>query len=248
MPVQMIPSFDEFDLSSMRVWMYGGGPIPAETALMLMDKYKSDNFYQCYGMTEAGPTGTVLFPKDQVSKAGSIGRSGLPGCDVRVMKTDVEPAESGEVGEIWLKADSIMKGYYKDPEATAEVFNDSWYKTSDLARVDEDGYLFIADRTKDMIITGGENVYSKEVEDAIGSHPDVAEVAVIGAPHPEWGETVVAMIVTAKDKELNEDMLKSFLNDRLAKYKIPRTIKFIDELPHTPSGKVMKYKLREEYK
>ena len=248
MPVQMIPSFDEFDLSSMRVWMYGGGPIPAETALMLMDKYKSDNFYQCYGMTEAGPTGTVLFPKDQVSKAGSIGRSGLPGCDVRVMKTDVEPAESGEVGEIWLKADSIMKGYYKDPEATAEVFNDSWYKTSDLARVDEDGYLFIADRTKDMIITGGENVYSKEVEDAIGSHPDVAEVAVIGAPHPEWGETVVAMIVTAKDMELNEDMLKSFLNDKLAKYKIPRTIKFIDELPHTPSGKVMKYKLREEYK
>jgi len=141
-----------------------------------------------------------------------------------------------------------MKGYYKDPEATAEVFSDSWYKTGDLARVDEDGYLFIADRTKDMIITGGENVYSKEVEDAIGSHPDVAEVAVIGAPHPEWGETVVAMIVTAKDMELNEDMLKSFLNDKLAKYKIPRTIKFIDELPHTPSGKVMKYKLREEYK
>lgn len=247
MPVQMIPNFDEFDLSSMRVWMYGGGPIPADTALTLMKKYKSENFYQCYGMTEAGPTGTILFPKDQVRKAGSIGRGGLPGCDVKVMKTDTEEAKPGEIGEIWLKADSMMTGYYKNPAATAEAFKEGWYKSGDIARVDEEGYMFIADRTKDMIVTGGENVYSKELEDAIGTHPDVVEVAVIAIPHPEWGETVGAVLVPVKDKELTGDMLNSFLSDKLAKYKIPKVYKFVDELPHTASGKVMKYKLREEY-
>ncbi len=246
-PVQMIPNFDEFDLSSMRVWMYGGGPIPADTALTLMKKYKSENFYQCYGMTEAGPTGTILFPKDQVRKAGSIGRGGLPGCDVKVMKTDTEEAKPGEIGEIWLKADSMMTGYYKNPAATAEAFKEGWYKSGDIARVDEEGYMFIADRTKDMIVTGGENVYSKELEDAIGTHPDVVEVAVIAIPHPEWGETVGAVLVPVKDKELTGDMLNSFLSDKLAKYKIPKVYKFVDELPHTASGKVMKYKLREEY-
>jgi len=247
MPVQMIPHFDEFDLSSMRVWMYGGGPIAADMALSLMEKYQSVNFYQCYGMTETGPTGTVLFPKDQILKAGSIGRGGLPGCDIKVMRSDTEAAQLGEVGEIWMKADSMMKGYYKDPEATDNAFVDGWYKTGDVARVDNDGYLFIADRTKDMIVTGGENVYSKEVEDVIGSHPNVVEVAVIALPHPEWGETVGAVLVKAKDRELTSETLVAFLEDKLAKYKIPRIFKFVDELPHTASGKIMKYKLREEY-
>jgi feruloyl-CoA synthase len=140
----------------------------------------------------------------------------------------------------------MMKGYYKDAAATAAAFSDGWYKTGDVARVDEAGYLYIVDRTKDMIVTGGENVYSKEVEDAVSAHPQVAEAAVVGRPHPEWGETVVALIVPAKDAALTEDMLKDFLAERLAKYKIPREFKFMDTLPHTPTGKVMKYKLREE--
>lgn len=247
MPVQIVPNFHEFDLSSMRVWMYGGGPIPADTVRMLMEKYQSDNFYQCYGMTEAGPTGTVLFPRDQVRKAGSIGRGGLPGCDVKVMKSDIQEAKPGEAGEIWMKADSMMKGYYRDAQATHEVFVDGWYKTGDVARVDEDGYFFIADRIKDMIVTGGENVYSKEVEDAIGAHPAVVEAAVIAIPDPGWGETVSAVIVKAKNTELDGEMLKTFLGDKLAKYKIPRIFKFVDELPHTASGKIMKYKLRTQY-
>jgi feruloyl-CoA synthase len=248
MPIQMIPNFDQFDLSSMRAWIYGGGPIAADAAGMIMKKYKSDQFYQVYGMTESGPTGTTLPPKDQVRKAGSIGKSGLPGCDVIVMKSSTEQAKPGEVGEVWLKAESMMKGYYQNPRATAEAFSGHWYKTGDMARIDEDGYLFMADRLKDMIITGGENVYSKEVEDAITGHPDVAEVAVIALPHPEWGETVGAIVVPAKGKTLNEDVLKAFLADKIAKYKIPRTFKFVESLPHTPSGKVMKYKLREEYR
>jgi feruloyl-CoA synthase len=248
MPIQMIPNFDAFDLSSMRAWIYGGGPIAADTADMIMKKYKSDQFYQVYGMTESGPTGTTLPPKDQVRKSGSIGKTGLPGCDVIVMKSSSEEAKPGEVGEIWLKAESMMKGYYRDPKATAEAFSGRWYKTGDMARVDEDGYLFMADRLKDMIVTGGENVYSKEVEDAITGHPDVVEAAVIALPHPEWGETVGAIIVAAKGKRLDEDALRAFLADKIAKYKIPRAFRFVESLPHTPSGKVMKYKLREEYR
>jgi len=247
MPVQMLPNFDTFDLSSMRAWIYGGGPIGADTARMIMSRYKSDRFYQVYGMTESGPTGTTLAPKDQLRKAGSIGRSGLPGCDIVVMKSATEEAHPGEVGEIWLKADSMMNGYFKDAEATKDVFEKGWYKTGDVARLDEDGYLFIVDRTKDMIVTGGENVYSKEVEDTIVACPGVAASAVIGIPHPEWGETVAAFIVPAKDAALDEEKIRLFLSDKLAKYKVPRTITFVENLPYTPSGKVMKYKLREAY-
>ncbi len=248
MPIQMLPNFDTFDLSSMRAWIYGGGPIGVDTARMIMAKYKSDRFYQVYGMTESGPTGTTLAPKDQVRKAGSIGRSGLPGCDIMVVTAAGETARPGEVGEIRLKADSMMTGYYKDPEATREVFEKGWYKTGDVARLDEDGYLFMVDRTKDMIVTGGENVYSKEVEDIITACPGVAAAAVIGIPNDEWGEIVAAFVVPAKDASIDEEKIRLFLGDKLAKYKIPRTIRFVENLPYTPSGKVMKYKLRLEYK
>lgn len=246
MPAQMIPNFNDFDLSSMRCWIYGGGPISGDVALMLMEKYKSKNFYQVYGMTETGPSGTVLYPQDQVRKAGSIGRSAIPGATLKVMKNEQEPASRGEVGEIWLKGASMMTGYFKNPEGTAGAFSGGWYKTGDVVRLDEDGYLYIVDRTKDMIVTGGENVYSKEVEDAIAAHPGVMESAVIGKPHPEWGETVVALIVAKANTTLNEDDLKAFLADKLAKYKIPRAFKFVGELPHTPTGKVKKYELREQ--
>ncbi len=245
-PLQMIPNFAEFDLSSMRCWIYGGGPISADVAKKLIAAYKSDRFYQVYGMTESGPTGTTLFPEEQIEHAGSIGRTALPGADVEVVKDDGSPAGPGETGEIWLKADSMMQGYFKDPDATDAAFSQGWYKTGDVARVDESGYLFIVDRTKDMIITGGENVYSKEVEDALASHPQVVEAAVIGRPHPEWGETVVAVVVQAKDACLSAEALAEHLAGRLAKYKIPREFKLVEALPHTPTGKVMKYKLREE--
>lgn len=247
MPVQLIPNFDDFDLSSMRCWIYGGGPISGEVALMLMKKYKSNNFYQVYGMTETGPTGTVLNPRDQIKKAGSIGCNALPGAEILVMKNNTEPASPGETGEIWLKSDSMMSGYFKNPEATDAAFINGWYRTGDVARMDKDGYLYIVDRLKDMIVTGGENVYSKEVEDAITAHPGVVEAAVIGKPHPEWGETVVAFVVLKEGTCLSIDELKSNLATQLAKYKIPKEINFVTELPHTPTGKVKKYELREQY-
>jgi len=188
MPMQL-PNFDSFDLSSMRLWIYGGGPISVETAKMIISKYKSNNFVQVYGMTETGPTGMSLPPKDQLRKAGSLGRRGNPGVDIKVMKSPTEEAGPGETGEIWLRSDCMMIGYYNNPEATAEVFAEGgWYKSGDVARLDEDGYLYMVDRSKDMIVTGGENVYSKEVEDAISGCPGVVEVAVIAVPHPTWGK------------------------------------------------------------
>ena len=247
LPLQL-PNFDSFDLSSMNVWIYGGGPISGETAKMVMSKYKSDKFYQVYGMTETGPQGMILPPKDQIRKAGSIGRVGNPGVNIKVMKTATEQARLGETGEIWLRAECVMKGYYNNPAATADVFAEGgWYKSGDIARLDDDNYLYIVDRSKDMIVTGGENVYSKEVEDVASVCPGVMEVAVIGVPHPSWGETVAAIVVRVKDSGLDEDRIKAFLSDKLAKYKIPKIFQFVDGLPHTPSGKIMKYKLRETF-
>lgn len=246
MPLQL-PNFDTFNLSSMKAWIYGGGPISGDTAKMIMAKYRSDRFIQVYGMTETGPAGMSLQPKDQLRKSGSIGRIGNPGVHIKVMKSAAEQAGPGETGEIWMQSECMMKGYYNNPMATAEVFETGgWYKSGDVARLDEDGYLYIVDRSKDMIVTGGENVYSKEVEDVISACPDVVEVAVIAVPHPEWGETVAAVVVAKKDSGLDENRIKAFLVDKLAKYKIPRIYKFVEVLPHTPSGKVMKYKLREE--
>ena len=245
-PLQMVPNFADFDLTSMRCWIYGGGPIAGDVAMMLMKKYQSDQFYQVYGMTEAGPTGTTLFPRDQVRKAGSIGNRALPGADMLVVKNKTDPASAGETGEIWLKADSMMSGYYRNPEATEEVFVNGWYRTGDLARLDEEGYLYIVDRIQDMIVTGGENVYSKEVEDAIALHPDVVEAAVVGRSHPDWGETVIAFIATKADAGLTDNVIRGFLADKLAGYKIPREFKFVNELPHTPTGKVKKFELRQQ--
>jgi len=248
MPLQVIPNFSEFDLSSMKAWIYGGGPIAPETVKKLTAAYQSDRFFQVYGMTESGPTGAVLRPEDHGAHAGSIGCQALPGAELKVMKDKETPAGKGDTGEIWLKAGSMMSAYLNRPDATENAFHDGWYRTGDMARIDESGFLFIVDRIKDMIVTGGENVYSKEVEDRIMEHPDVAEAAVIGASHPDWGETVHAVLVPAKDKELTEETMTHFLSQRLAKFKIPKKFHFVQELPHTPSGKIMKYKLRENVK
>lgn len=245
MPVKNIPQFSQFDLSSVRIWLYGGGPIDPETVRLLARSYRSDQFYQVFGMTETGPTGLALYPHEQESKAGSIGRQAASGCIFKVMKDLTEAASTGEIGEIWMRCQSMMQGYYLDPEATRAAFHDGWYMTGDLARIDEDGYLFIVDRAKDMIITGGENVYSKEVEDVLIAFPGIGEVAVIGKPHPEWGESVVAVIATGSGAPaLDEQAIRDFCATRIAKYKIPREFQFIDALPRTPTGKVMKFKLR----
>ncbi|NMO15821.1 AMP-binding protein [Pyxidicoccus fallax] len=247
LPLRTVPDFERYDLTSVRTWLYGGGPIDADTSRLLAKRYRTERFFQIFGMTETGPTGTLLRPEEQVAKAGSIGRYGVSGCDVKVMRDPTTEAKPGEVGEIWMRCQSMMLGYYRDPEATAAAFHDGWYRTGDVARIDEDGYLFIVDRIKDMIITGGENVYSKEVEDALASHPDLAESAVIGIPHKDWGETVAAILVLKKGATFDEASFQAHCESRLARYKSPRIYHVVESLPRTPSGKVIKVELRKKY-
>ena len=160
-------------------------------------------------------------------------------------RIDGADAQPGETGEIWLKTDSMMLGYLDDAAATRAAFSpDGWYRSGDIARIDQDGYLFIVDRLKDMIVTGGENVYSKEVEDVLGTHPDIAEAAVVGVPHPEWGETVVAHVVMRANAAPGADALRAFCGERLAAYKVPREFRFAQALPRTPTGKLQKFLLR----
>jgi feruloyl-CoA synthase len=175
-------------------------------------------------MTETGPVGTALYPEEQQLRAGSIGRNAMPGVDLRVVRTDGSDAVRGETGEIWMRTDSMMSGYLNDKAVTNGAFeNGNWYRTGDVARLDDDCYLFIVNRLKDMIITRGENVYSKEIEDVLSGHPAVSEVAVYGIPHGDWGETVVAAIVPK---------IRHVLNADLARFKIPRQIHFFERLPN----------------
>lgn len=236
--------WDSFDLSSARLWIAGGAPIGKDTMQTMRAAYTSGGFHQVYGMSEMGPVGTTLQPADQEVKAGSIGHAGMPGVDLRVITLDGADAKPGETGEIWLRSDTRMREYLNNAEATQRAFEGDWYRTGDLATLDEDGYLFIADRINDMIITGGENVYTLEVENAAREHPGVADIAVVGRPHAEWGETIVAVVVPAAEGGPSVEELREFLGTRLAKYKIPRDLVTLDALPRNPSGKVLKHRLR----
>ncbi|WP_413512314.1 class I adenylate-forming enzyme family protein [Myroides odoratus] len=248
LPMNTISNFSDFDLSSVRVWIYGAGPIGEELSRKISTNYNSGAFYQVFGMTETGPTGIALYPEEQLIKAGSIGKFPLPTVSIKVVDENGNEVGKGEIGEIWMKADSLMSGYYKKPKESKEAFTeDGWYITGDMVRIDEDGYLFIVDRKNDIIISrGGENVYSKEVEDMILLHPDIADVAVIGIPSEEWGETVTAIVVLKPNTALTSEQLKSFLKENMADYRVPRIYYFTDILPRTPSGKVQKFILREE--
>ena len=245
-PLSVVPDVASYDFSAMRLWAYGGGPLGADMARKLAASDRSDRFVQVYGMTETGPLGTVLHPEDAIAKAGSIGRVGVPGVAFEVRLPDGRRCGPGEVGEIHMRSPAMMQGYLDNPAATAAAFDArGWYRSGDLARVDEDGFLFIVDRLRDMIITGGENVYSKEVEDALGAHPDVQDVAVIGRPHAEWGETVVALLVARSGHTLEPAELRSYLEPRLARYKIPRVFALCEALPRTATGKLLKHPLRK---
>ena len=244
-PLQVMPDVADRDFSAMRLWAYGGGPLGAEMARQLAASYRSDRFVQVYGMTESGPLGAVLYPEEAIAKAGSIGRSGVAGVAIEVRRADGSRCAAGEVGEIHLRSPAMMQGYLDDPGASAAAFDaDGWYRSGDLARIDDDGYLFIVDRLRDMIVTGGENVYSKEVEDLLAAHPDLQDVAVVGRPHAEWGETVTALLVPRPGRAVDAEALRAFLAPQLARYKIPRIFEAHASLPRTATGKLLKHLLR----
>ncbi|MCB1757721.1 MAG: AMP-binding protein, partial [Gammaproteobacteria bacterium] len=243
----MLDTFDpaSHDLSAMRVFDYGGAPMAREVIRRLAEVFPHVELRQTYGLTEAGPSGTFLPGRDVLRKLGSLGTS-MPMCDVRVMRADGSETDPGEMGEIVMRGPAVSQGYYKRPDATAETFRDGWLWTGDLAQRDADGYLFYMDRSKDVIIRGGYNITSMEIENAIFEHPGVKEVAVVSVPHEKLGEDVCAFVVVqAGEPPVQEDLI-TFVAARLADYKVPRRWVFVPELPRNPTGKVLKNRLREK--
>lgn len=237
-----LPRLQTADLSSMKWWIYGGAPLSQKEIHAIQKAFRTDNVTCVYGLTEAGPSGSLLFGKEHARKAGSIGRRAPLGAELRIINDNGEEVSVGEVGEIVLFGEGNMLGYYKDDIATKAAFIDGWLKTGDLARIDEDGYIWIVDRKKDVILSGGVNIYPKEIEDSMLSYEGIFEVAVIGVPHPEWGETVKA--VYAAKTEIDEIELKAHLEEHLAKYKIPRIFERVEALPRNASGKILKQTLK----
>lgn len=238
-------------LASLRLVMYGAAPMPPELLDRLMGLYPELRFYQAYGMTECASTVTALLPEDHL-EAGDLLRSvGRPCIGVEIEIRDPEsatPLPRGSTGEIWVRCDSMMVEYWNKPEQTRSSLVDGWYRTGDAGRLDERGYLFLADRVKDMIVTGGENVYSIEVENAISSHPAVRQVAVVGVPHPQWGEAVHAVVV-CEVGAVTEEELAAHARRSIAGYKVPKgwTLQGAP-LPLSAANKVLKRDLRERLK
>jgi acyl-CoA synthetase (AMP-forming)/AMP-acid ligase II len=243
-----MPDIDTFNLSSMKFWVYGGAPLLKQEVQFIREKFKTDSLCCVYGLTEAGPAGTILLPEEHENHMGSIGQRGALGTEFKIADDEGNEVEPGEVGEIFLYGDGNMKGYYKDPEKTKETFHNGWLKTGDLAKKDEGGYVWVIDRKKDLIISGGVNVYPKEVEEALVSHPAIAEAAVIGVPHPDWGETVKAYIVASEDFQDIKGSCQTYLTGKLAGYKIPKLYEQVTELPRNATGKIFKQVLRDENK
>jgi len=247
MPINMGVKIDRRKLRNMRLTAYGGGPLGEDMVKVIEKKYGEIGLVQVYGMTETGPNGTALYEWEGKGQEGSVGRSGTPGMEVEVRKRDGEVCSEGEIGEIYIRSPAMMEGYWGDAAATSEVLDEEgWFRTGDIAKIKAGGYIYIMDRAKDMIITGGENVYSKEVEDAIGGYEDVLDVAVVGLEDKNWGETVVAVIVKKKGSGEIEEELRKYVGARLAEYKQPRRYMWAEELPRTPSGKLKKFDIREK--
>ncbi|MDZ5711439.1 class I adenylate-forming enzyme family protein [Jeotgalibacillus haloalkalitolerans] len=237
------PKLKTADLSSMKWWIYGGAPLSKGEIEKISSAFKTDRLVCVYGLTEAGPSGSLLHAEEHAEKAGSIGRRAPLHTDLKIVNDDGEETAADEVGEIVLAGEGNMLGYYKDPEATAKTMTGHWLRTGDLAKRDQDGYIWVVDRKKDLIISGGVNVYPKEIEEAMLTVPGMREAAVIGVPHPEWGETVKA--VFAAENEISQKELLLHLEKKLASFKIPRLIEQVEALPRNASGKILKQVLRE---
>ena len=240
------PLFDACDLTSLRKGYYGAAIMPVEVLQEMGHRLPQTRFWNLYGQTEIAPLATLLGPDDQITKAGSAGRAVL-NVETRVVDPGGAAVEPGDVGEIVHRSPQLLVGYYRDEERTAEAFEGGWFHSGDLATIDDEGYITVVDRKKDMIKTGGENVASREVEETIYGLDAVSEVAVIGAPHPYWIEAVVAVVVRRQGRSLTAEKVMTHCQSALAGFKVPKKIVFTEALPKNPSGKVLKRALRERY-
>jgi fatty-acyl-CoA synthase len=240
------PAFDETDLSTLQKGYYGASIMPVEVLLELQRRLPKVRFWNFYGQTEIAPLATVLKPEDQLRKAGSAGKPAL-NVETRVVDSEMNDVTVGEIGEIVHRSPHLLSGYYNNPEKTAEAFAGGWFHSGDLATVDEDGYITVVDRMKDMIKTGGENVASREVEEMIYRLPQVSEVAVVGLPDPRWIEAVTAIVVVKDGQTLTGDAVVDHCAQSMAHFKTPKRVIFVDSLPKNPSGKLLKRELRQRY-
>ncbi len=231
------------DLSSLTFAVTGGAPCPLPVIRSL--QAQGMEFTEGFGMTETSPNAACLSPEDVLSHAGSIGRPVMH-MDFRVVDDEGRQVAPGMVGELAVRGPNVFVGYWNLPGETADAFRGGWFHTGDMARVDDDGYYTLVDRKKDLVITGGENVYPIEVEQVIYGHPDVNEVAVIGIPDERWGERVIGIVAVREGSDLTPDALMSWTRERIAHFKAPREIAFVDALPRNATGKVLKRELRRE--
>jgi acyl-CoA synthetase (AMP-forming)/AMP-acid ligase II len=239
------PDFPKRDTSSIKGVGYGGAPAPPDLVRRIKESFHSSPASNGYGLTETSALSTMNSGADYLAKPDSVGPP-VPVVEVIVVDVVGEPLPGGQVGELWIKGPNVVKGYWNNPEATAETFADGWLRTGDLARIDEEGFVYIVDRAKDMVIRGGENVYSVEIEGVLHDHPAVSEAAVIGIPHPTLGEEVGAVVRLRPGQTATEAELQEHVASHLAEFKVPARIWFLDnDLPRNPTGKIMKRELRE---
>lgn len=240
------PVAEEVDLTRVRYAFHGGAPVSPHQVAQYMRLFPRAEIMNVFGQTESGNPGTTLPGKYALAKAGSIGKQGMQGVKVRVVGHDGNDISGAGVGELLLASKAIMVGYFKNEEETQNTIRDGWLYTGDLVRVDDDGFMFVYDRKKDIIIRGGLNIASIEVENALSSHPDIQEAAVVSKPHSELGEDLVAFVVASGDSRPTTEQLRAFVVPLIANYKIPRDIRYIEELPRNPTGKILKRQLRND--
>ncbi len=249
-----VPDVKKFDLSSLRLILYAGAPMPVELLKRALEVFPC-GFAQLYGQTESGPFTTVLKPEDhildgseeKIARLASSGRAAL-NYEIRIVDEEDKDVAAGEIGEIVGRSEAVMKGYWQMPEETAKKLKDGWLHTGDLGRMDEEGYVYIVERKNDMIISGGVNIYPREVEEVLYKHPAVSEASVIGIPDEHWGEVTKAVVVLRKDATATDEELIKFCGQHLAGYKKPKSVDFWKELPKSPQGKILKKEIRLAYK
>ncbi len=239
------PAAAEVDLSCVRLAFHGGAPVSPHQVAQYQRLFPRAEIMNVFGQTESGNPGTTLPGKHALSKAGSIGRAGMPGVSTRVVDDEGTDIAFPGVGELLLRSKATMAGYFRNEEETARTLRDGWLHTGDLVRVDDEGFMWVHDRKKDIIIRGGHNIASIEVENALSSHPAIHEAAVVSKPHPDLGEDLIAFVVADGEERPTIDELRAHCVPLIADYKIPRDIRYIDSLPRNPTGKVLKRELRE---
>jgi fatty-acyl-CoA synthase len=242
-----LPDFAEYDLTSLRTGIMAGSPCPVEVMKRVITEMGMDEVTICYGMTETSPVSTQTRADDSLERRTETVGQVHPHVQVKV----IDPVTGlivprGETGELCTRAYSVMRGYWEQPDKTAEVLINGWMHTGDLAVMDEAGYLSIVGRSKDMVIRGGENIYPREVEEFLYSHPDISDVQVVGVPDEKYGEQLLAAVRLRSGAQLSAEDVRGYCQGKLAHYKVPAYVQFVQEYPMTVTGKIQKFKIREQ--